>query len=189
MAMHSCPRCGALVAPDAAFCTKCGLAVVPAGLGPAEPSGPGFAAPKMQAPPAASPGNAAVGVIKRGFVALASLIAIAVLVALVYHPMQTAAPAIDVLPGWHTNLAYTTCTEYQQSMTSAQRVAAAGYLLAIERRLEVSDASDGAEFAGVFAADIGAACTKYYSSTPTATVIAAATMAYMNDPSLHPVHH
>jgi hypothetical protein len=95
----------------------------------------------------------------------------------------------EPVPGWHTNLDYTTCTEYQQSMTATQRVAAGGYLLAIERRIEVSDASAGGEFASTFAADIGAACTKYYSSTPTSTVIAAATMAYMDDLSLHPAHH
>jgi hypothetical protein len=155
----------------------------------------------MQAPPAASRGNPAVGVIKRGFVALASLIAIAVLVMLVYHPMQTATPtpgstivvpappAINGLAGWQTNLAYTTCADYTQSMTSAQQVAAAQWLLAIFRRDEVSDASDGAEFAGLFATEVGAACAKYYGSAPTTGVIAAATMAYMNDPSLHPVHH
>lgn len=49
MAMLSCPRCGALVAPDAAFCSKCGLALVPAE--PSARSGPGFAALKRQAPP------------------------------------------------------------------------------------------------------------------------------------------
>jgi hypothetical protein len=184
---QTCVRCGALVAPDAAFCAKCGLALVPAE--PMSPPGPGFAAPKIQGPPAAPPGNTAEGAIKRGLVALATLIAIAVLVGLVYHPMQTSPPAIEVVPGWHTNLDYTSCTEYQQSMTAGQRVAAAGYLLAIERRIEVSDASDGAEFAGVFAADIGAACTKYYSSTPTTSIVAAATLAYTYDPSIHPAHH
>ncbi len=104
---------------------------------------------------------------------------------------QTITPItlIEPVPGWHTNLDYTTCTEYQQSMTDTQRVAAAGYLLAIERRIEVSDASDGAEFASTFAADIDAACTKYYSATPTTSIVAAATMAYMDATAVHPAHH
>lgn len=198
-----CPSCGAPVAPDAAFCAKCGRALAPAG--PAAPWGPGFAAPRMQTPPATRRGNPAAGAIKRSFVALASLMAITVLIALVYQAMGgyttqktatpgstivvPAPPAINGVAGWQTNLAYTTCADYTRSMTSAQQVAAAQWLLATFRGEEVSDASDGAEFAGLFATEVGAACAKYYRSAPTTGVIAAATMAYMNDPSLHPVHH
>jgi len=67
-------------------------------------------------------------------------------------------------------------------MTSAQQVAAAQWLLATFRGEEVSDASDGAEFAGLFATEVGAACAKYYRSAPTTGVIAAATMAYNERP-------
>lgn len=91
--------------------------------------------------------------------------------------------------GWQTSLAATTCADYQHSMTSTQQVAAAAWMLAIFRRGEVTDASDDAAAAPTFAGEVGAACTQYYSSTPTTGVIAAATLAYINDPSLHPVHH
>jgi hypothetical protein len=77
---EGCPRCGAPVPPDAAFCAMCGLDLVYHGIGPAAPSGPGFAAPKMQIPPVTRHRNPLIG--------LTSLIAMAVLVALTYQTMQ-----------------------------------------------------------------------------------------------------
>jgi soluble lytic murein transglycosylase-like protein len=100
-----------------------------------------------------------------------------------------AVPALDQFAGWQTSMSATTCGDYAHSMTPAQRVAAAKWLLALERRLEVADATDGAESAGTFAVEIATACTKYYGTDPTTGVIAAAVMAYMDDPSLHPAHH
>ena len=159
----------------------------------------------MQSPPATRRGNPAAGAIKRSFVALASVTAITVLIALVYQAMggyttqktatpgstivAPAVPVLDGMAGWHTSIAATTCGDYAHSMTSAQRLAAAEWLLAIDRRVEVTDATDGAEFAGTFAVEITTACTKYYGTDPTTGVIAAAVMAYMDDPSLHPAHH
>ncbi len=99
------------------------------------------------------------------------------------------APMLSVNAGWHTNLAATTCGDWAHSMTQTQRVTAAGSLVAIFRSMEVSDASAGTEFAPIFATEIGAACTKYYADAPTTGVIAGATMAYMDDLSLHPAHH
>jgi hypothetical protein len=104
-------------------------------------------------------------------------------------PLTAVVPAVDDTAGWHTNLAMTTCAEFSKSMTPAQQVAAARSILAIQRRVEVSDATDGAVFAGRYAGQIAAACAKYYGSDLTTPVLAGAGMAYLDDASLHPAHH
>lgn len=119
-----------------------------------------------------------------------ALIAVLVVAGCGVEPVVAPAPpVIDGLAGWHTNLGATTCADYTQSMTPPQQLAAAKWMLATERTIEVSDASDGAEFAPAFAVQVAIACAKYYGSAPTTGVIAGAGMAYHDDPSLHPAHH
>ncbi|MGH2512349.1 MAG: hypothetical protein ACRDGQ_06655 [Candidatus Limnocylindrales bacterium] len=91
--------------------------------------------------------------------------------------------------GWQTNLAATTCGDYQVTMNATQRQAAAAQLLAIFRHDEVVGSSDGAQFAATFATEINTSCRANYVNAPTTGVIAAATLAYLADASLHPAHH
>jgi len=160
--------------------------------------------PRMQTPPATRRGNPAAGAIKRSFVALASLMAITVLIALVYQAMGgyttqktatpgstivvPAPPAINGVAGWQTNLAYTTCADYTRSMTSAQqsllpngcwRPSVGKRFRRIGRRR--------IRWALCYRGRGG--LREVLQVCPNDRVIAAATMAYMNDPSLHPVHH
>ena len=180
-----CPQCGAVRAGPSRFCLSCRFHFDAEPAAPGEPASPVM---NWEAKPATS---------RNGKLALLAVAALLFLVAMIAYggtvkgPAGAAvgAPALNGSTGWHTNLALTTCTEYTNSMTPAEQVAAAQSILAIERRVEVSDASDGAEFAGRFAGQIVAACAKYYGSAPATQFIAGAGMAYLNDPSLHPVHH
>ena len=106
-------------------------------------------------------------------------------------PTVAPAPAVPNAYGltdWHTNLAATTCDEFTNAMTPHDQIIAAAWLLASMRAAEVSDASDGRELAVQFAAGIMSACRDHYSSDPTVGMIAAATLAYTDDLSLHPAH-
>jgi hypothetical protein len=209
MMSEFCPKCGSVRAGAFRFCRSCqfdfdadpelvggvGRQPVDRGLRPAAPSAsvgpPVSPATNREAKPAMS---------RNGKLALVLVAVLAVLVAMIMYGgtvngpagagiAAPAVPPIDGLADWHTNLGVTTCAEYTNSMTPADQAAAAAWMLAILRRTEVSDASDGAEFAVRFAGQITAACAKYYGSAPTTGVIAGATMAYTNDSSLHPLHH
>lgn len=116
-----------------------------------------------------------------------SILAIGLLLLLAACGVPAETPVGPRMADWHTNLSVTSCAEYTDSMTPGDQLVAAKWILAIQRRIEVSDASDGAEFASGFVSEIEAACAKYY--TPTTQVLAGAGMAYHDDLSLHPIHH
>ena len=180
-----CPKCATDRVGAFRFCRRCGFDFE---------AGVGFAAlkpPAAESPPVAPVPNAEG---QPGRVAVLGLLAalglgLWLLLQVVPSGIGGSLSSIDETAGWHTNLAYTSCAEYTGSMTSAQRIAAAGWLLDLNRRMEVTDASSGAEYTGRYAADIASACAKYYGSEPSTGVIAAATLAYMDDAILHPAHH
>jgi hypothetical protein len=194
MASEYCPQCGTVRAGAFRFCRSCQFDFDAVSAPPPLPS-PTAAQSKPAVPaPIAPPGPQVKGRSQRSlFWGLLFAVGFGLWAFSRIYPSGAggipSVPVTDTMAGWHTNLAATTCADYTGSMTSAQQVAAAQSLLAILRRQEVSDASAGAEFAGLFAAEIGAACAKYYGSAPTTGVIAGATMAWINDPSLHPAHH
>lgn len=192
MASEYCPQCGTVRSGPSRFCQSCQFHFDADPAAPSASVGPPVSpATNWEAKPAMS---------RNGKLALVLVAVLVILVAMIMYGgtvkgpagagiAAPAVPRIDGLADWHTNLSFTTCAEYTNSMTPADQAAAAAWMLAIFRRTEVSDASDGAEFAVRFAGQITAACAKYYGSAPTTGVIAGATIAYTNDPSLHPLHH
>jgi hypothetical protein len=191
MAGEFCPRCGAARTGAFKFCRGCGFDFE---------GGVGFAAMKPPPIPAASsaallPAPPLKAKAQTGRVTLVGLLGAVGFGLWLFSRVYSSGTGVslplvtDTTAGWHTNLAQTTCGDFTGSMTSAQQIAAAASMLSIFRETEVSDASDGAEFASPFAAQVGAACAKYYGSDPSTGVIAGATMAYMDNPSLHPAHH
>ena len=180
-----CPQCQRPNSPADRICRGCGYDHEGTGFAaltpPAEPA-------TWAAPPPVTNTHVAPGITV--WVLLGTIgVGLWLLLQVVPSGTGSSLSPIDETAGWHTNLAYTTCAEYTGSMTSAQRIAAAGWLLDLNRRMEVTDASSGAEFAGRYAAEIASACAKYYGSEPSTGVIAAATLAYMDDAILHPAHH
>jgi len=193
MASEYCPQCGTVRSGPSRFCQSCQFHFDADPAAPSASVGPPVSpATNWEAKPKAMSRN--------GKLALVLVAVLVVLVGMIMYGgtvkgpagagiAAPAVPRIDGLADWHTNLGVTTCAEYTNSMTPADQVAAAAWILAIDRRVEVSDASDGAEFAVRFAGQITAACAKYYGSAPTTPVLAGAGMAYYDDASLHPAHH